>query len=64
MSGGKLPSALDEDQIRRMLARYENQKPEEAAAEDAAPITGAETVMNVPRNLVQIVRELIARRRR
>jgi len=64
MSGGKLSSVLDEDQIRRILAHYENQTPEEAAAEDAAGITCAETVMSVPRDLVQIVRELIARRRR
>ena len=48
-----------------MLAYYEEQTEEEAVAEDeAAFVEPKETVMEVPKELVPTVRELIAKRRR
>ena len=47
----------------RVLAHYEGQTEDEALAEDDAAIESSETVMNVPRDLVPKVRELIAKHR-
>ncbi len=46
-----------------MLAHYEGQTGEEAAAEDEDAMRPSETVMSVPHDLVPAVRELIAKRR-
>ena len=46
-----------------MLAHYEGQTEEEAAAEDENEMRPSETVMSVPHDLVPKVRELIAKRR-
>ena len=48
MSQGKFPSGWDEEKVRRL--------------EDEAGVEPAETVMNVPHDLVAKVRELIAKR--
>lgn len=65
MSESKLPTGWGEQRVRQVLEHYEAQTEEEALAEDEAGITGAsETVMNVPRELVAEVRELIAKRQR
>jgi hypothetical protein len=48
-----------------VLARYEKQTDEEAVAEDEAAFEDeSETTMRVPRDLVPMVRELIARQAR
>jgi hypothetical protein len=64
MSQVKLPGGWDEDKVRRVLAHYEGQSEEDALVEDEAGIEPSETVMNVPRELVAKVRELIAKQHR
>lgn len=62
MSQGKLPTGWNDDRVRRVLERYEDQSEEDAVLEDEAGIESSETVMNVPHDLVAKVRELIAKR--
>ena len=46
-----------------MLAHYEAQTEDEAVAEDESPFEGRdEAVMEVPHELVPIIREIIAKR--
>jgi len=58
----KFPDGWNEERVRRVLASYDGQTEDEAVAEDEAGVESSETVMNVPRELVPIVRELIAKR--
>jgi hypothetical protein len=62
MSQNKFPDGWDEHRVQRVLAHYEAQTEEEALVEDEAGVEPSETVMNVPRELVPKVRELIAKR--
>jgi hypothetical protein len=62
MSEGKFPPVWDEKKVLRVLAHYEEQSEEDASAEDEAGVQPAETVMNIPHELVPKVRELIAKR--
>lgn len=62
MKHSKLPQGWDESRVQRVLKAYENQTEEEAATEDEAGVAYAETVINVPHELVAEVRELIAKR--
>jgi hypothetical protein len=59
----KFPPGWDEDRVRRVLSYYEEQTEEEAVAEDEAAFEQSQTVMEVPLELVPVVRELIARHR-
>jgi hypothetical protein len=61
MSQNKFPDGWDEGRVQRLLAHYEAQTEDEAVAEDEAGIEASETVMNVPRDLVPKIRELIAK---
>ncbi len=61
MTANKFPPDFDEAKIKRVLAHYETQTPEEAVAEDEAGVAPSNTVMSVPRELVAQVRELIAK---
>jgi hypothetical protein len=62
MSESKFPAGWDEERVRRLLAHYEQQTPEEAVAEDEAAFESQDaTVMRVPHELVSAVRELIAK---
>jgi hypothetical protein len=61
MSKNKFPDGWDEGRVQRVLAHYGEQTQDDAEAEDEAGIEPSETVMNVPRDLVPTVRELIAR---
>jgi hypothetical protein len=61
MSQNKFPDGWDEGRVQRVLAHYEEQTEDEALAEDEAGIESSETVMNVPRDLLPKVRELIAK---
>jgi hypothetical protein len=64
MKKAKLPQGWDEDRVQRVLDHYESQTDEEAAAEhEAAHRSREHTLMEVPIDLVPIVRELIAKRR-
>jgi hypothetical protein len=61
----KFPPGWDEERVRKVLAHYEEQTEEEAVAEDEAAFEEPkETVMEVPKELVPTVRDLIAKRRR
>jgi hypothetical protein len=50
--------------VQKVLAHYGEQTEEDAPLEDEAGIEPSETVMNVPRDLVPKVREVIAKRQR
>ena len=59
------PPGWDEQRVRRVLAHYKKQTEEEAVAEDEAAAEDAnQTVMEIPRELVPAVRELIAKHRK
>ena len=65
MKHDRCPPGWDEARVQRVLAHYETQTDEEALAEDEAPFeSDGPTVMEVPRELVPQVRELIAKHRR
>lgn len=52
----------DEEKISRVIAHYEHQSEDEAIAEDEAVFEKqSETIMEVPIELVPVVRELIAK---
>lgn len=58
------PAGWDEERVRRILAHYEEQTEEEAVAEDEAAFEDqTQTVMEIPNELVPVVRELIAKHR-
>jgi len=57
----EFPPSWDAERVRRVLAHYESQSEEEAVAEDEAAFeTKGQTVMEVPSELVPMIRELIA----
>jgi hypothetical protein len=56
------PPGWDEERVRSVLAHYEAQTEDEAAAEDEAAFEDAsQTVIEIPNELVPLVRELIAK---
>lgn len=62
MKQSEFPTGWDEERVRRVLAYYEQQTEEEAVAEDEAAFEDHnKTVMDVPLELVPVIRELIAR---
>ncbi len=64
MEQSKFPPGWDEERVRRVLAHYLQQTEEEAVAEDEAAFEDAtQTVMEVPKELVPAIRELIAKHR-
>jgi len=64
MRQSKFPAGWDEERVRRVLAHYKDQTEEEAVAEDEAAYDDPNQAMiEVPRELVPAVRELIAKRR-
>ena len=64
MTQSKFPPGWDEERVRRVIAHYEEQTEEEAVAEDEAAVEDkTQTVMEIPSELVPVVRELIAKRR-
>ena len=65
MRQARFPTGWDEARVRRVLEHYEQQSEEEAVAEDeAAGEKPTETLMEVPRELVPAVREMIAKRQK
>ena len=63
MRQSKYPAGWDEERLRRVLEHYEAQSDEEAVAEDEAAYEATtHTMMDVPVELVPLVRELIAKR--
>ena len=64
MTKNKFPKGWHEDRVRRVLAHYEEQTEEQALAEDEAAFEDrTQTFMEVPRQLVPAIRELIAKQR-
>ena len=63
MKQTKFPPGWDEERVRKVLARYEEQTENEAVAEDEAAFEN-QAVMEVPHELVPVVRELIAKHQR
>ncbi len=62
MKQSKFPPGWDEERVRRVLAHYEQQTEEEAVAEDEATFEDStQAVVEVPRELVPAIRELIAK---
>lgn len=65
MKQTKFPPGWYEKRVQRVLAHYEEQTEEEAVAEDEAAVEDtSQTVMEMPRELVPTVRELIAKHRK
>jgi hypothetical protein len=65
MKQSKFPPGWDEQKVRQVLKHYEQQTEKEAVAEDeAAYEDSTQTIMEVPRELVPAVRELIAKHKR
>ena len=63
MKQSKFPRGWDEERVRRVLAHYGQQTEAEAVAEDEASFEDTtQAVMEVPRELVPAIRELIAKR--
>ena len=64
MSESRFPEGWDESRVRRVLDHYESQSDDEAVAEDeAAWEATTHTTMDVPVDLVPLIREMIAKRR-
>jgi len=62
MKQSKFPLGWDEERVKRILAHYEEQTEEEAVAEDEAAFEDqSQTMMEIPKELVPAVRELIAK---
>ncbi len=62
MKQNKFPIGWDSERVKRVLNHYELQSEEEAVAEDKAAFEmDDQTVMDVPKELVPTVRELIAK---
>ena len=60
----KFPQGGDSSRVKRVLDHYESQSEDGAVAEDeAASEQQDQTLMEVPNELVPVVRELIAKRR-
>ena len=59
----KYPKGWDDGRVQRVLEHYEAQSEEEAVAEDEAAYEDKEqTFIEVPNELVAVVRELIAKK--
>jgi len=64
MKKSKFPAGWNEGRVQRVLAHYEEQTEEEALAEDEAAFEDQTQIfMEIPKELVPVVRELIAKHR-
>jgi glutamate synthase domain-containing protein 3 len=63
MKRNNFPEGWDEDRVKQVIAHYENQTESEAIAEDESAWEDAtQTFIEVPNDLIPIVRELIVRK--
>ena len=61
MANDNFPAGWNEARVRRVLSHYEKQTDEEATAEDEAAFKGkGRTVIEVPFELMPVIREVIA----
>ena len=59
----KFPRGWDEKRVKRVLEHYETQSEDEAVAEDEAAYEDTnQTFMEIPNELIPLVRELIAKK--
>ncbi|OWY68287.1 hypothetical protein B7486_26865 [cyanobacterium TDX16] len=62
MKENKFPSGWDNERVQKVIAYYEEQTEDEAVAEDEAAFEQQlQTTMEIPKELVPVVRELIAK---
>ena len=62
MRPNRFPPGWNEDRVRKVLAHYEQQAEEEAVAEDEAAFEDStQTIIEVPKELLPAIRELIAK---
>ena len=62
MKENEFPPGWDEARVQRVLAHYEEQSEEQAVAEDeAAHESSTQTFVEIPNELLPVVRELIAK---
>ncbi len=62
MKQSKFPKEWDDSKVQTVLSHYESQTEDDAAREDEAVLDDrTQTLMEVPKDLVAVVRELIAR---
>jgi enoyl reductase-like protein len=62
MKQEQFPPGWDAERVQRVLAHYEDQTEEEAVAEDeAAFVDQTQAMMEIPLELVPVVRELLAK---
>jgi len=62
MKKNKFPKGWDEEKIKKVLTHYENQTEDEALIEDdAAYEDRTQTTIEIPVQLVPVVRQLIAK---
>ncbi|MBM3240389.1 hypothetical protein FJZ31_29250 [Candidatus Poribacteria bacterium] len=62
MKQSKFPPSWDEKRVQKVIAHYEQQTEAEAVAEDEAAFGDlSQTVIEIPKELVPAVRELLAK---
>ena len=62
MKQSSFPPGWDEERVQRVLAHYGGQGEEQALAEDEAAFEDqSQTTMEIPNELVPVVRDLIAK---
>ena len=62
MSQSKYPPGWDERRVQRVLDHYESQTELEAVAEDEAAVgVSSSAIMEIPTDLIPVVRELLAK---
>ncbi|HLG13956.1 MAG TPA: hypothetical protein VJH03_05420 [Blastocatellia bacterium] len=62
MKRNRFPKGWSENKVKSVLSFYERQTEEEAVAEDEAAFQNNErTIIEVPRELLPVIREIIAR---
>jgi len=54
------PPGWDEERVRRVLAHYETQTEDEAVEEDEKAFEKGQTVIEVPAELMPVIREVLA----
>jgi hypothetical protein len=62
MNQNKLPPQWDEERVKGVISHYDEQTEDEAVTEDETTFADqTQTVMEIPKELVPAVRELIAK---
>ncbi len=62
MKKNQFPKGWDEKRVQRVLAHYESQSEDEQVAEDEKAFKGQDrTVVEVPAELLPLIREIIAK---